>query len=247
VPHLVAPATRRERRKDARPAELLGAALGLFVEKGFAATRAEEVARRAGVSKGTLFLYFPSKEELFKAVVRQNISGNFAHWREALADFKGSVAACLHLSAQGWWVHVGATQATGIMKLMLAEGTKFPDLANFYRDEVIEPGNAMLLDLLHKGVQCGEFRSDLNLHHVIHSFVAALLYLASWKHAPRAPDTAGLPLRPQAFLLNHVDLILRGICTRSADVPLAAQQAQAYIDTYHPTDCPHCPPESLNP
>ena len=71
---------RRERRKEARPGELLDAALDLFVEKGFAATRAEEVAVRAGVSKGTLFLYFPSKEELFKAVVRENISGRFAEW-----------------------------------------------------------------------------------------------------------------------------------------------------------------------
>ena len=68
---------KRERRKQARPGELLEAALALFVEKGFAATRVEEVAARAGVSKGTLFLYFPSKEDLFKAVVRKNIAGRF--------------------------------------------------------------------------------------------------------------------------------------------------------------------------
>ena len=68
---------RTSRRKDARPSELLAAALDLFVEKGFAATRAEEVAKRAGVSKGTLFLYFATKEELFKAVVRENISGRY--------------------------------------------------------------------------------------------------------------------------------------------------------------------------
>ena len=70
APNVVA---KRERRKDARPGELLTAALELFVEKGFAATRAEEVAQRAGVSKGTLFLYYATKEELFKAVVRDNI------------------------------------------------------------------------------------------------------------------------------------------------------------------------------
>ena len=70
-----APATKRTRRKDARPGELLVAALDLFVAHGYAGTRVEAVARRAGVSKGTLFLYFPSKEELFKAVVRENITG----------------------------------------------------------------------------------------------------------------------------------------------------------------------------
>ena len=76
LPAAAVPA-KRSRRKQARPAELLEAALALFVEKGYAATRVEEVAARAGVSKGTLFLYFPSKEELFKAVVRENIVGRF--------------------------------------------------------------------------------------------------------------------------------------------------------------------------
>ena len=75
---------RRARRKDARPGELLAAALDLFVEKGFAATRVEEVATLAGVSKGTLFLYFSSKEELFKAVVREHISGRFAQWNDEI-------------------------------------------------------------------------------------------------------------------------------------------------------------------
>ena len=87
-----AQAARRERRKEARPGELLDAALDLFVEKGFAATRSEEVAARAGVSKGTLFLYFPSKEELFKAVVRENISGRFAEWNEEFETFEGTHA-----------------------------------------------------------------------------------------------------------------------------------------------------------
>ena len=81
---------KHERRKDARPGELLAAALDLFVEKVFAATKAEEVARRAGVSKGTLFLYFASKEELFKAVVRENISGRFSEWNAEFDAFEGS-------------------------------------------------------------------------------------------------------------------------------------------------------------
>ena len=83
---------RRARRKEARPGELIEAALALFVEKGFAATRVEEVAARAGVSKGTLFLYFPSKEDLFKAVVRENIAGRFPEWNEELAQFSGNSA-----------------------------------------------------------------------------------------------------------------------------------------------------------
>src|SRR6186713_2378126 len=88
-------AAKRERRKEARPGELLDAALDLFVEKGFASTRAEEVAARAGVSKGTLFLYFQSKEELFKAVVRENIAGRFKEWNEEFETFEGTAAEML--------------------------------------------------------------------------------------------------------------------------------------------------------
>ena len=94
-PSAAAPGTKRERRKEARPGELLEAALDLFIEKGFAATRVDEVAARAGVSKGTLFLYFPSKEELFKAVVRQNIAGRFDEWRQELEAFEGTTSELL--------------------------------------------------------------------------------------------------------------------------------------------------------
>jgi len=105
---------KRERRKEARPGELLDAALDLFVEKGFAATRAEEVAARAGVSKGTLFLYVQSKEDLFKAVVRENISGHFKEWNETFDNFKGTSAEMLTLCMNEWWRRVGATKASGI-------------------------------------------------------------------------------------------------------------------------------------
>src|SRR3954470_18233101 len=102
---------RRERRKQARPGELLDAALDLFVEKGFAATRAEEVAARAGVSKGTLFLYFPSKEELFKAVVRENISGRFSEWNKEFETYEGTSADMVRYCFTVWWDRLGATRA----------------------------------------------------------------------------------------------------------------------------------------
>src|SRR3974390_2782572 len=118
VPTGAAP-SKRERRKEARPGELLQAALELFVEKGFAATRSEEVAARAGVSKGTLFLYFPSKEELFKAVVRENISGRFAEWNEEFESFQGSSVDMVRYCLNVWWERIGATRASGITKLII--------------------------------------------------------------------------------------------------------------------------------
>src|ERR1700712_5027520 len=112
---------KRERRKEARPQELLDAALDLFVEKGFAATRSEEVAARAGVSKGTLFLYFQSKEELFKAVVTENLTGRFTEWNQEFEVFEGSTADMLRYCMRVWWERVGSTQASGLTKLMLSE------------------------------------------------------------------------------------------------------------------------------
>src|SRR5947209_1285330 len=126
---------KRERRKEARPGELLDAALDLFVEKGFAATRAEEVAVRAGVSKGTLFLYFPSKEELFKAVVRENISGRFQEWNQEFENFEGSSADMVRYCFKIWWERIGATRASGITKLIMSEARNFPEIAAFRSEE----------------------------------------------------------------------------------------------------------------
>lgn len=109
------------------------AALDLFVEKGYAATRVEEVARRAGVSKGTLFLYFASKEELFKAVVRENLSLRFPQWSMLLDQFPGTSAELLRYAMGEWWSLVGDTKASGISKLMMSEASNFPELAAFYQ------------------------------------------------------------------------------------------------------------------
>ena len=207
--------SKRERRKESRPGELLAAALDLFVEKGFAATRVEEVAQRAGVSKGTLFLYFASKEELFKAVVRENISGHYPGWHEALQNFEDSTAEMLHLCAQGWWDNIGCSKACGIGKLMLAEGGNFPDLQRFYESEVIEPGNLLLLRIFERGVARGEFRADLNLHHLVHLFVSAFLYLMICKLNGLAHGPAQ-QLDPKAFLATQVDVFLGGIAAGKA-------------------------------
>ena len=146
---------KRERRKDARPGELLEAALDLFVEKGFAATRAEEVAKRAGVSKGTLFLYFASKEELFKAVVRQNSSGRFSEWNAEFDAFEGSTPDMLRFFMTMWWQRVGVTKVSGITKMMLTEAGNFPELAHFYQQEVIAPAHELIRRMLQRGIDRG--------------------------------------------------------------------------------------------
>jgi len=155
---VISPPHKRERRKQARPGELLDAALDLFVEKGFAATRSEEVAARAGVSKGTLFLYFPSKEELFKAVVRENIVRHQTEGAQEIARFTGSSAEMLEYLMLEWWRRYGATKASGISKLVMSEASNFPDLARFFQEEVVTPGHAMIRSVLQRGMDRDEFR-----------------------------------------------------------------------------------------
>ena len=213
---------RRERRKDARPGELMDAALSLFVEKGFAGTRVEDVALRAGVSKGTLFLYFPSKLELFKAVVRENIAGRFHEWNTTLETFEGSTSELVRHTMQQWWERIGATQASGITKLVMSEGAVFPEIAAFYRQEVIEPGNALIRRVLRRGVNSGEFR-NVNMDYAIYSLISPMIFIIMWKHS-MAPCCAmagatHLPMDPREFIANQADILLNGLtaCPGRAD------------------------------
>ena len=201
---------KRERRKQDRPGELLEAALDLFVEKGFAATRVEEVAARAGVSKGTLFLYFPSKEDLFKAVVRENVVHPVTQGAQEIAQFQGSTGELLEWMMLQWWRRYGATKASGISKLVMSEATNFPDLAAFYRQEVIEPGQALVRSVLQRGIHQGEFR-PVDVELALHSVMAPVLFLVMWKHSMGPCSPASEQIQPEAFITQHARLLVRGL------------------------------------
>src|SRR5512144_220909 len=126
----------RQRRKQALPQELLDAALELFAEKGFAATRSEEVAARAGVAKGTLYLYYPSKEEMLKAVISQRLSQEIAAGAEAVQQFTGSTSDLLTQVLTGWWQRVFDSPMSAVFKLVITEVRNFPELAAFYAENV---------------------------------------------------------------------------------------------------------------
>ncbi|MBC7608770.1 MAG: TetR/AcrR family transcriptional regulator [Polaromonas sp.] len=215
---------KRERRKEARPGELLDAALDLFVEKGFAATRAEEVAARAGVSKGTLFLYFQSKEDLFKAVVRENISGRFKEWSEEFETFEGSTAEMVSYCMNVWWDRVGATKASGITKLMMSEATNFPDLAAFYQQEVILPGQTLIRRILQRGVDRKEFR-PLDLDYAVYSLISPMIYLIIAKHSTGVCVSTDIELDPKKYIASQVSLILYGMSAHPMQAPDSAQPA----------------------
>jgi TetR/AcrR family transcriptional regulator len=201
---------KRERRKQHRPGELLEAALDLFVEKGFAATRAEEVAARAGVSKGTLFLYFPSKEELFKAVVRENVVKPVSEGVLEAANFKGTSQELLKSLMLAWWRRYGSTKASGISKLIISEANSFPDLATFYQEEVIFPAMQLLKGVLERGRQEGAFK-NFNTDHTALAVIAPLLYLIMSKHSSALCHHGAEQPNPEEFIAQHADLIVRGL------------------------------------
>ncbi len=217
-PPLSPASSRRERRKEARPGELLEAALDLFVEKGYAATKVDEVATRAGVSKGTLFLYFPSKEELFKAVVRESIVGRFGEWSQELAQFQGSTADMLRYSFTTWWERIGSTRASGMTKLMLSEAGNFPELTQFYQREVIEPGQQLIRSVLQRGIERGEFRT-VNMDYAVYAVLAPMIFLMLWKHSIGAcvPDAQNFD--PEVYIQCQVDQLLNGLLIRPSPSP----------------------------
>jgi len=207
----------RQRRKEARPQELLDAALALFAEKGFAATRADEVAQRAGVSKGTLYLYYPSKEELFKAVIRQNLTSLIAEGQEVVAQFEGSTSELLDCLLTIWWQRVGSTSAAAIHKIIIAEVRNFPDLAQFYADEVIVPADRLFSSVLERGISRGEFR-PVPLHEAVHALIAPMIFMALHRHSIGAcPVHGGQDIDPLNVLKVHLDLVLRGLQVRPED------------------------------
>ena len=204
---------KRERRKQARPGELLDAALALFVEKGYAATRVEEVAARAGVSKGTLFLYFDSKEELFKEVVHENLAGRFVEWNEEFERFTGDSADMLRHCLSAWWERIGATPASGITKLMISESHNFHELETYYQHEVMVPGQALIRRILQRGVDRGEFRVD-DMDYSMYSVIAPMIFLMMDKHSLGTCVPAQQALDPLRFIAMQTDVLLQGLCVR---------------------------------
>ena len=199
---------RWERRKDARPQELLAAALDLFVDRGFASTRLEDVAKRAGVSKGTLYLYFTNKEELFKAVVRDSIVPVIGDAEDIIASFDGHSADLLRSVINNWWQRLGATKASGLAKLIMAEAGNFPDIACFYQKEVIVRSTRMIASMLERAVARGEFR-PLDVTLLTQVLIAPMLMLQTWKHSVGPCDQSALD--PLAFIGAFLEMALHGL------------------------------------
>lgn len=204
---------RWERRKDARPAELLEAALQEFVEKGYAATRLEDVAARAGVSKGTLYLYFANKQELFEAVVRSALIPNLVQGEALLASYQGGSRELLTQLLSGLWRVVAHSNLSGIPKLVISEAGNFPEIAEFYYREVISRGRSLMEQVIARGVRRGEFRR-VNPAYAWRMVLAPLLLGILWKHSFLSLEGEGFDF--DRYLQSYLDLLFNGLARETA-------------------------------
>jgi AcrR family transcriptional regulator len=195
--------------------EILSAALVRFAERGFAATRLDDVAARAGVTKGTLYLYFPNKEELFKAVVRQELVPTI-ELAETMVANDTTPSLVLIEQLVGLLSQIMRSSLSAIPKLVLTEAGNFPDLARFYLEEVVDRGKSLLRRILERGIEAGEFR-PVDIESAVMCVIAPLLLGALWRHS--LERHAAQPLDIDALCRTHLDLLRRGLATEPGGQP----------------------------
>ena len=205
---------RWRRRKDARPQEILEAALSVFAERGFAAARMEQIAARAGVSKGTIYLYFDSKEAVFKALVHEVLGTQLSRFADFARAASGPVAPVIAQILRMIGDFISTSNRVVLPKIVIGEAGNFPDLARIYREEVIENGLALFAGLLKKGMATGEFRT-LPIPHAVRLCIAPVLLGAIWRTTFAQLDSE--PYDYAGLIETHIATLLRGLKREESD------------------------------
>lgn len=194
------------RRKEARPGELVRAALETFVERGFAATSLNDVAERAGVSKGTIFLYFKNKEVLFKAAIEAGLDPAVkiieALAKRAMEPDQTAIKLLRNYSA-AWQNIMRATPMASLLKLLVAESGNFPEVVHCFDESVVRPAKAVMTNIVVAGIACGDFRS------VTAEMAADMFFSLIWRCAI---DRIWSGIQsPERFLEEAFEVLTRGI------------------------------------
>lgn len=195
-----------QRRKEERPAEIMSAALTLFAEKGFSATRLEDVAEVAGVSKATIYLYFDSKIELFLAIVREIAFSRFDEVEAIINRYDGSSRDLIRILMLRIREIAATSHIPAIARIVLAEAQNFPEIASFYRDKVILRGLGLVGRIVERGTKAGEFRACDPL-----AAAQSILFPVILNVIGRKTFGEIDALDPETFFTNHVEFVLRGL------------------------------------
>ncbi|GAB4359304.1 MAG: TetR/AcrR family transcriptional regulator [Oricola sp.] len=200
---------RRRRRKEARPAELIEAGLAEFAEKGFAATRMEDIAARADVVKGTIYLYFENKEALFREAIRSRIEPAIADMQSIVDRWPGDTESLLRLVFRTMYDKLVRGDVREIIRILISEGPRFPEIVEYYHAHTVKIGMTILATILKRGVERGEFRAGLPVDQPI-VVIAPVIAAAIWRLTFDPHD----PLDIEAYAAAHADIILNGVLER---------------------------------
>lgn len=194
------------RRKTERPDEILSAALEEFSINGFAATKLKDVAKRAGICKGTIYLYFKSKEKLFEEVIKDRLVPNLEKMEDISEFSSGSAKDILREQLTTMYRELLSTDARYIPKLIIGEGSRFPQLTEFYYKEIISRLYNIIGAVIKRGVEAGEFRQSA-LKWELQAIMSPALSAAIWKTVFEQYE----PLDLDAYLETHIELLLNGL------------------------------------
>ena len=200
--------TKQRRAPAQRPAEIIDAALALFVEKGFAATRLDDVALRAGLSKAAIYLYFEDKTALFQGVVRQAVEANLGTVEAMLKAHRGPVAELLPRILEFMAGRIDQSPIAAVAKLVISESRAFPEIGRFYLKEVIGRGLPLLEGLIVRGMEQGEFRL-VDPAMTVRSIVGAMLLAGIWRTVFEPIGADKLDIK--ALARHHADLMLHAL------------------------------------
>ncbi len=202
------PARRWSRRSDARPDEILDAALEEFEAAGFDSARMEDVARRAGISKAGVYLYFDSKEALLKALIRREITPVAARVEVLAKAGEADPAVALKRISGVALLLLAQPRIFAIPRLVISISQRFPDIAALYRTEVLDRLRAALTGLIRSGIALGQFRADIDPELAIRTIAGPIMFEALWRNVlSGAPAIAD----PVEFARRHIDYVLHGI------------------------------------
>lgn len=197
-----------QRRKTARPSEIIEAAMDVFVEKGFAAAKLDEIAKRAGVAKGTLYLYFETKQDVFRAVAIQAIEANLDKIEGKPPTSGGSVAEVVPLLLARAAEKMKDGRVPAILRMIIAESQTFPDLARIWHDDVAARMLTMLTAVISAAQGRGEVRAgnpELQAFSILGPMIAGMLFNEVFgRSSSHAPDMT-------ALAAQHADTVLQGL------------------------------------
>ena len=217
----------RRRAPDERPQQIIDAALAVFDERGLSGARLDDIAQRAGIAKGTIYLYFPNKEELFREVIRHTLIDRLDAARVELEAMGDDVSAPEQLRryAEGWWAFLTTPAYQAVYRLVIGELHRFPDVAAFYAEEVVTRAHGLVRSIIERGIARGEFRAvdpGVASRMMGSMFVTQALWVCK-QHLFKAVA----PLPPEQVRDQLFDFILRALRPDAPAAPAATSAPDA--------------------